>query len=133
MLNPKSGLTLCHQAQRPGLIKRSLPYRNDRVISVLHECFFSGGSTSFATRFNRLFTTNDGISPVHREVSLPMVSLVATAVSRKSHLFLVSMLIFFFFFFSYMSLFSNGGQVRNSTSSSLQVPSWMCTREMRIP
>ena len=50
--------------------------------------FFIGGSTSFASRFHDRFPTSqdrDGIA--RREVPIPMVALVATAVSL---LFLMS-------------------------------------------
>ena len=94
--NPKFCLTLYNQPRNPGLVKRTLAYRNDWIIMALHKSFFSGGSTSFAMRFDRLFTSQDGISSVRRQVPLPMVSLVATAVSWKSNLFLHSMLIRFF-------------------------------------
>ncbi|KAI9451374.1 hypothetical protein BJY52DRAFT_1191052 [Lactarius psammicola] len=64
-----------------GLVRRSQPYRNPRIIAVIRDLYFTGGSNSFASRFNHLFPTyqgNDGM--VHQEVPIPMVSLVATAL-----------------------------------------------------
>ena len=61
---------------------RSRPYRNQRIITVIHDLYFTGGITSFATRFDHLFPThrhNNGVTM--REVPTPMVALVATAVS----------------------------------------------------
>jgi len=74
---------LSHQPRNPELVKRTLLYHNDHIIMVLHKCFFSGGRGSFATHFNRLFTSTgqNVISPIRRQVSIPMVSLVATVVS----------------------------------------------------
>jgi len=51
---------------------------------------------SFVNLFSRIFTIQDGISPVRCEVPLPMVCLVATGVSWKSNVFLNSALMFFF-------------------------------------
>jgi len=97
---PKFCLTLCHQTRNPELVKRSLLYHNKWIIAVLYKSFFSGGMSSFMTRFDRLFTSTsqDAISPVCCQVPLPMVALVATAVSWKSNLFLHPTLICFCFF-----------------------------------
>src|ERR1700761_2134398 len=77
------GLTLC-QAIGNGLVMRSKPYRNDRIISVIQELYFTdgpGGTASFATRFKHLFPTYQGPDGmVSYEVPVPMVALVATAV-----------------------------------------------------
>ncbi|KAH8980473.1 hypothetical protein EDB92DRAFT_1953940 [Lactarius akahatsu] len=63
------------------LIMRSQPYRNSRIILVIHDLFFTGGNGSFRARYDHLFpgnTGNDG--QVVREVPIPMVALVATAL-----------------------------------------------------
>ena len=66
-----------------GPVRRSQPYRNDRIIAVIRDLYFSGGSTSFAARFEHLFPTYQGANGVvNREVPIPMVALVATAVSH---------------------------------------------------
>ena len=57
------------------------PYRNGRIISIMRDLYFTGGTSSFARRFKRRFPThesNDG--EVLREVPIVMVALVATAV-----------------------------------------------------
>lgn len=61
---------------------RSKPYRNDRIINVIRDLYFTGGAFSFAHKFKYLFECIDG----HHEVAvykvpIPMVALVATAVS----------------------------------------------------
>jgi hypothetical protein len=69
------------------LLKRSLPYRNQRIIKVIHDIYFTGGVSSFADRFDRLFPhhrNSEGI--MKTEVPINMVALVATAVrSFMSH------------------------------------------------
>ncbi|KAF8269869.1 hypothetical protein EI94DRAFT_1699179 [Lactarius quietus] len=64
-----------------GLIKCSLPYRNERIIAVIRELYFTGGTTSFASRFGHMFPVHFGNngSP-SRGVPIPMVALVATAL-----------------------------------------------------
>jgi len=120
--NPRFCLTLCHQVPLSwGLVRRTLPFRNARIISVLRERFFTGGSMLFVNLFSRIFTIQDGISPVRREVPLPMVCLVATGVSWKSNVFLNSALMFFFY--SYMPPFTSGRRARNNTWNSPQVHS----------
>lgn len=59
---------------------RSRAYRNDWIIMVICDMFFVGGSNSFATRFDNIFRQG-GVSPVRHEIPLPLVCLVATAVS----------------------------------------------------
>ena len=62
---------------------RSRPYRNDQIISALRNLYFSGGTNSFARRFMYLFPTyelREG-GDIKQEVLIPMVALVATAVS----------------------------------------------------
>ncbi|KAI9448875.1 hypothetical protein BJY52DRAFT_1193093 [Lactarius psammicola] len=64
-----------------GLVMRSRPYRNHRIITVIRDMFFTGGSTSFARQFQYLFPTyecREGV--VNHEVPVPMVALVATAL-----------------------------------------------------
>jgi hypothetical protein len=61
---------------------RSRPYRNDRIITVIRDMFFTGGANAYVNRFIPLFDkhcSNDGV--IMREVPVPMVALVATAVS----------------------------------------------------
>jgi hypothetical protein len=60
---------------------RTRPYRNARIISIIRDLYFTGGTSSFAHRFRRRFPThenNDGV--ILREVPIAMVALVATAV-----------------------------------------------------
>ena len=64
------------------LPKRTRPYRNIRIINVIRDMFFTGGTSSFANRFHSHFPIHqrkDGV--VSREVPISMVALVATAVS----------------------------------------------------
>jgi hypothetical protein len=64
---------------------RSRPYRNDRIITVIRDLYFSGGSTSFASRFHHIFPVfRDSEAKPRYEVPIPMVALVATAVSPAS-------------------------------------------------
>ncbi|KAH8979769.1 hypothetical protein EDB86DRAFT_2835705 [Lactarius hatsudake] len=64
-----------------GLVRTSLPYRNARIITVIRDLYFTGGLTSFVSRFHHLFTSHRGEDGVeHREVPMPMVALVATAL-----------------------------------------------------
>jgi len=102
-------------------VRRTQPYRNNRIIRVIQELFFSGGSSSFAAGHDNLFTTH---GPEH-EVPIPMVSLVATGVSwmiicdSKFDLGLL--------FSSYMPLFMSGRQVNDSMLNSLRMHSRMFT------
>lgn len=67
------------------LVRRSQPYRNARIISVIRDLYFTGGVTSFAKRFERFFPTFEGYDGVLvRMVPVPMVALVATAVSGST-------------------------------------------------
>lgn len=60
---------------------RSRPYRNARIISIIRELYFSGGSTSFANRFHHRFPQSEDSNAVGRyEVPISMVALVATAL-----------------------------------------------------
>ncbi|KAH9016737.1 hypothetical protein EDB85DRAFT_1897982 [Lactarius pseudohatsudake] len=68
------------------LIMRSQPYRNPRIILVIHDLFFTGGSASFRARYDHLFPSNTGNDgQVVREVPIPMVALVATALYASLH------------------------------------------------
>jgi len=61
---------------------RTRPYRNDRIITVIRDMFFMGGTNAYVHRFINLFEQyrgDDGV--IRREVPVPMVALVATAVS----------------------------------------------------
>ncbi|KAI9431931.1 hypothetical protein H4582DRAFT_2084387 [Lactarius indigo] len=63
------------------LERRTRPYRNDRIITVIRELYFTGGNTSFAARFPHFFAyTESGDRENRREVPIPMVALVATAL-----------------------------------------------------
>lgn len=71
---------------------RTRPYRNERIISALRELYFTGGSNSFAMRFLYLFPTyelREG-ADIRQEVPIPMVALVATAVSLQFFLAMYS-------------------------------------------
>jgi hypothetical protein len=66
-------------------VRRTQPYRNDRIIRVIRDLYFMGGLTSFAKRFEPLFPTHLGLNGVVTcEVPIPMVALVATAVRSSS-------------------------------------------------
>ena len=95
-LNPKFCPTLRRQGHAQGVPRCMQPYRNDRIITVIRDLFFSGGRASFATRYDALFTRHHGDSSVTREVPMAMVCLVATGVSFKIVMFLNSTLMSFF-------------------------------------
>ena len=64
------------------LPRRTQPYRNRRIITVLRDLFFAGGTASFAQRNHSLLPTYyNGGGAMLRQVPVPMVALVATAVS----------------------------------------------------
>ena len=72
----------CQNGLLSGVVRRTHPYRNKRIILALQELYFTGGDTSFAARFGHLFPVHQDCSNVlMREVPVPMVALVATAVS----------------------------------------------------
>ncbi|KAF8464506.1 hypothetical protein DFH94DRAFT_686605 [Russula ochroleuca] len=57
------------------------PYQNSRIILVIRDLYFLGGSTSFAHQFASLFPMHLGPNGVTMcEVPIPMVALVATAL-----------------------------------------------------
>ena len=64
-----------------GLPMRSKPYRNNRIITVARDLFFTGGTSSYAHRFDALFPTSEGPDGVEvHEMPEAMLSLVATGV-----------------------------------------------------
>ncbi|KAI9432658.1 hypothetical protein H4582DRAFT_2061496 [Lactarius indigo] len=68
------------------LIMRSQPYRNSRIILVIHDLFFTGGTNSFRAQFDHFFTGNTGDDgELVREVPISMVALVATALYVSIH------------------------------------------------
>ena len=63
------------------LLRRTQPYRNKRIVNVIHNMYFTGGVHSFARRFDHLFPhyrDSQGVKKI--EVPAQMVALVATAV-----------------------------------------------------
>ncbi|KAI9443421.1 hypothetical protein H4582DRAFT_2054425 [Lactarius indigo] len=65
---------------------RTHPYRNECIISVIRDLFFTGGMSSFASRFAHLFPEHQGHDGVStREVPVPMVALVVTAMYATLH------------------------------------------------
>jgi hypothetical protein len=80
LLDPRS--LFC---QTTNLVLHMRPYRNDRIIMILRDLYFSGGPKSFAARFDYhfpRFEERDGTTSC--EVPAPMLALVATAVSQSS-------------------------------------------------
>jgi hypothetical protein len=66
---------------------RSRPYRNERIIKAIRVLYFTGGSTSFSSRFHHLFPVfRDSDAVWKHEVPISMVALVATAVSPAPNL-----------------------------------------------
>jgi hypothetical protein len=58
-----------------------LPYRNERIINVIRDLYFTGGSDSFATCFDHVFTRYRDSQGVEKpELPDQMVALVATGV-----------------------------------------------------
>lgn len=69
-----------------GLVMRSRPYRNDRIIAIIRDMYFSGGAMSFARKFQYLFPTYETREGnISYKVPLPMVALVATALYATIH------------------------------------------------
>ena len=76
------------QASGPnGLMMRTRPYRNDRIINAIRGLYFSGGAKSFVKQFQYLFPIYDTHKGEVREVPIHMVALVATAVHCLFYLF----------------------------------------------
>ena len=74
----------CQNGPLSGLVRRTRPYRNKRIILVIRDLFFTGGDTSFASCFGHLFPVHqDRDCVLVREVPVPMVALVSTAVSQS--------------------------------------------------
>jgi hypothetical protein len=63
------------------LMMRSRLYRSQDLIAVIQDMFFSGGSASFAARHDALFPRHHAGTSLTREMSMAMVSIVATGVS----------------------------------------------------
>ena len=60
------------------------PYRNDHIIKIVQDMYFSGGSRLFAMRFDRHFPRfEERNGMISHEVPIPMIALVATAVSSN--------------------------------------------------
>ena len=79
--NATCRLTRC---QGTNLVLHTRPYRNVWIIHMICVLYFSGGLNSFSVRFCQLFPTglsDNGHGILEREVPMPMVALVATAVS----------------------------------------------------
>ena len=63
-------------------MRRSQPYRNDRIITIIRDLYFSGLPTTFAEKFEDHFPLHRGDDgQARREVPIPMVALVAMGVS----------------------------------------------------
>ena len=58
---------------------RLRPYRNGRIISAIRAVYFSGAA-SYASQFQHLFATYNYKGEMKRQVPVPMIALVATAV-----------------------------------------------------
>ncbi|KAI9449054.1 hypothetical protein BJY52DRAFT_1192902 [Lactarius psammicola] len=68
-------------------VRRLQPYRNERIIRVIRDLYFTGGNSSFSARFSHLFPgsySNMGYV-MEYEVPVPMVALVATALYASIH------------------------------------------------
>ncbi|KAF8263175.1 hypothetical protein EI94DRAFT_1704178 [Lactarius quietus] len=59
---------------------RSKPYRNDQIIGVIWDLYFTGGHTSFAYRFDYRFPRCENCENVRKQVPDAMVALAATAL-----------------------------------------------------
>lgn len=80
-------LTVC--LCQPGAVKALVmclrPYQNKQIITIIRSMYFTAtrATPSFANRFQYLFPTHEGSTEgeIKYEVPVPMVALVATAVS----------------------------------------------------
>ncbi|KAH9172257.1 hypothetical protein EDB89DRAFT_1906257 [Lactarius sanguifluus] len=64
-----------------GIPQRTHPYRNECIIAVIRELFFTGRQKSFSSHFDHLFPVHQRLDRTSsREVPVPMVALVATAM-----------------------------------------------------
>ncbi|KAF8257272.1 hypothetical protein EI94DRAFT_1709311 [Lactarius quietus] len=59
---------------------RSKPYRNNWIISVIQDLYFTGGHTSFTYRFDYRFPRCENCENVRKQVPDAMVALAATAL-----------------------------------------------------
>ena len=72
------------QSAGAGLVRHSQPYCNQRIISVIHNLYFSG-PTTFVVKFEDHFPLHQGgDGRASHEVPIPMVALVAMGVSLLS-------------------------------------------------
>jgi hypothetical protein len=63
------------------VVRRSQPYRNDWIITAIRDLYFTGGASCLATKYDHLFPIHEGDDGrASREVPIPMVALVATAM-----------------------------------------------------
>jgi len=63
------------------LLRRTQPYRNERIINVIHSVYFTGGASSFMRHFDHLFPRyRDGEGVMIPKVPDAMVALAATAL-----------------------------------------------------
>jgi hypothetical protein len=111
------------------LAMRSRPYRNSRIINVIHSLCFTGGSTSFITRFGKDFPSvpgGDGVSV--REIPISIVALVATAVSTlfSMHINMLTRIN------SFMHQYMSGVLARIKLWSFQPVPFTMCIKAMLV-
>lgn len=61
---------------------RTKLYRNQRIVAVLRNSFFVGGTSAYAHRYFHKFPRTRGTDGVIAcEIPVPMLALVATAVS----------------------------------------------------
>ncbi|KAI9437035.1 hypothetical protein H4582DRAFT_2078108 [Lactarius indigo] len=64
-----------------GIPRHTRPYQNDRIILVIQDLYFAGGTSSFATHFEDQFPTHQGPNGViSQEVLILMVALVTMAL-----------------------------------------------------
>jgi hypothetical protein len=77
-------MLIVYQSNAPNaLVMRSRPYRNDRIIAVIRDMYFSGGAMSFAQKFQYLFPMYECREGEKRyEVPALMVALFTTVVSQ---------------------------------------------------
>jgi len=123
-----SSILTSSQSAGAGLVRRSQPYRNDRIITVIRDLYFTGYPTSFAAKYEDHFPLHRGDDgrPC-REVPIPMVALVATAVSLILLLFGCTELTQSI---SCMPLSVSGRRANSRHLSFLPMPTWMCTKAM---
>jgi hypothetical protein len=108
---------------------RSRPYRNDRIIAIIRDMYFSGGAMSFARKFQYLFPTYETREGnISYKVPLPMVALVATAVSQ-----LILWLLLFSLHTSSMRQSTSGALASSRLRSSQQTHILMFTLATSTP